>query len=156
MKTKNSIDDASVEFSVPRSLYARESIEIAAHIFERRAEVYLEEAPKAFRLTLKSKRPGRDAAWLESQAGEFMNELLNQEYRSVVGRFNRTLSNLIVTQALFSARGGENPPPPLKEDSPEVKVKIEAMMNEALAEIEKTMPKKIPPQGIPLTPLGDL
>lgn len=152
---KAKADPGTIELSVPRPMYARESIEIAAHIFERRAQVYLEETPKTFKITLQARRPGRDAAWLESQAGEFINELLNQEYRAIVGRFNGKLSNLIVTQALFSARGGEHPPAPLKEDTPEMKAKIKAMMDEASAEIERTMPRKVAPQGIPLTLSGE-
>lgn len=129
-----------------KELYSREAIGIAAHIFSNRAEVYLSDGGKAWELSLKAKRAKQDPKALE---GEFKNELLNQEYRFIVSRFNAKLSKLIVTQALFSARGEERTP---EAPSAELKAETERLLAEARDEIARTMPKKLPPQGAVLPP----
>ena len=149
------IDEAgrSVSFSVPDKLYSEDGLKIAAQIFSARADVYLEEARGRHELTLKAKRRTVDAAGLAALAGEFRNELLNQEYRFLVGRFNQKITSLIVTQTLFAARGGETPPEaPAAEKTPEFQAEVARLMSEADAEIRRTMPKKLPPQGNPLPP----
>jgi len=144
-------DEKSVSFQVPQSVYSKDGLQIAAHIFSPRAEVYLDETGKKFDLTLKSKKKSVAPAELESLGGEFLNELLNQEYRFIVGRFNQKLSSFTVTQALFSARGGEEIPKAHEaESTPEFKSAVEELMKTAREEIARTMPKKIPPQGTPI------
>lgn len=153
MRLKTDVGERTVGFEVPRSMYSREGLDIANQIFSPRAEIYLEESAKTLGLTLKSKRKASTPEELERLGGEFLNELLNQEYRFVVGRFNQKISGLIVTQALFSARGGEEPPkPPVEEQTPEFKEAVVKMMRDAAEEIKRTMPKKLPPQGNPLPP----
>lgn len=145
--------DRSVSFALPRAVYSREGIEIAAQVFSNRTEVLLGEDDDGFELTLRSKRKTPQSCELEALGGEFLNELLNQEYRMVVGKFNRKISSLIVTQALFSARGGETPAAkPAGEDTPEFKKQVSELLKQAREEIRKTMPKKLPPQGTPLPP----
>lgn len=149
---KMSVDRAerSVSFSAPRKIYSDDSVRIAAHVFSNRAEVYREAAKGAHALTLVAKRKDLDEAALAALGGEFLNEMLNQEYRFVVARFNRKVADVIAAQTLLSARGGENPAPPA-EDSAELKAETARLTAEAEAEIARTMPKKLPPQG-PLYP----
>lgn len=149
---KMSVDRAerSVRFAVPRAVYSDDAVRIAAHVFANRAETYAEESKAAFDLTLVSKKAGLDDSSLEALAGEFLNELLNQEYRFVVARFNRKVADVVTAQTLLSARGGENPPAPPAE-TPELKAETQRLMREAADEIERTMPKKIAAPG-PLYP----
>jgi His-Xaa-Ser system protein HxsD len=143
--------ERSASLSVPRSLYSDDAVLIAARIFAGRAEVYHEPTRAEHRLTLVAARAGLDAAALEALGGEFLNELLNQEYRFVVGRFNRKIADVIAAQTLLSARGGEHPAPQ-PEDSPELKAEAERLMREAEEETKRTMPKRIPPQNQPIPP----
>lgn len=143
--------EGTAEFALPAKAYAERSLEIAAMVFAKRAEVYAAAGRGSTEVTLKAKGAGAGEAELRALAGEFLNELLNQEYRELVGRFNRKLTDLVVTQALFSARGGQNPPEQADESSPEFKAEVKKMMAEAEEEIRRTMPKKIAPKGIPLS-----
>jgi His-Xaa-Ser system protein HxsD len=149
---KISVDRAerSVSLSAPRKIYSDDAVRIAAHVFSNRVEVYHEAAKSAHELTLVAKRRDLDEKSLEALGGEFLNELLNQEYRFVVARFNRKVADLIAAQTLLSARGGESPEAPA-EDSAELKAEAARLMAEANDEIKRTMPKKLAPQG-PLYP----
>ena len=150
------LSDKTVGFTLPKGLYSLEGLQIANEVLAARAEVYLSEGASRFEVTLKSKRAAIDEAGLRELAGEFANELLNQEYRFVVGRFNRKISDIIVTQALLSARGGEEPrKAPAGEETPEFKAAVEEMLAQAREEIAKTMPRKLPPQGTPLPPVRE-
>jgi His-Xaa-Ser system protein HxsD len=150
------LEDKSVSMELQASMYSRDGIEIAAQVFGTRADVLLQDGGKHFGLTLRSKRKTVQNCELEQLGGEFLNELLNQEYRMIVGRFNRKISSLIVTQALFSARGGENPPArPSGEETPEFKAAVAQLLRDTQDEIRRTMPKKLPPQGTPLPPVKE-
>ena len=142
--------ERSVALSAPRKTYGDDAVRIAAHVFSNRAEVYYAATKSAHELTVVAKRRDVDEASLEALGGEFLNELLNQEYRFVVARFNRKVADLIAAQTLLSARGGEKPAKP-KPDSPELKAETRKLMAAAEEEIRRTMPKKIAPQG-PLYP----
>lgn len=142
--------ERSVSFSVPKKIYSDDAVRIAAHVFSNRLETYVEESKTAHELTLVAKRKDLDEAALEALAGEFANELLNQEYRFVVARFNRKVADVIAAQTLLAARGGETPPVP-PADTAEVKAELERLLNTAREEIKATMPKKLPAQG-PLYP----
>lgn len=150
MKSRVDLAERSVSFAVPKKIYSDDAVGVAAHVFSNRAETYVEESKTEHRLTLVAKRKDLDAAALEALAGEFVNELLNQEYRIVVARFNRKVADVIAAQTLLAARGGENPVPP-PADTPELKAETERLMKAAAAEIAKTMPKKIESPG-PLYP----
>jgi His-Xaa-Ser system protein HxsD len=149
---KMSVDRAerSVSFSAPRAVYSDDAVRIAAHVFSNRVDVYHEPSKTAHALTLVAKRRDLDEKALEALGGEFLNEMLNQEYRFVVARFNRKVADLIAAQTLLSARGGENPAAPAPETE-ELKAETVRLMAEAAAEIKRTMPKKLAPQG-PLYP----
>jgi His-Xaa-Ser system protein HxsD len=144
------IKKRSVSLHVSRKIYSDDAVRIAGHVFSGRAEVYHRAGKSDHELTLVSKRRDADAPALEALGGEFLNELLNQEYRFVVARFNRKTADLIVTQTLLSARGGENPAKPAP-DSAEFEAEARKLQAAAEEEIRRTMPKKLPPQG-PLYP----
>jgi His-Xaa-Ser system protein HxsD len=149
---KISVDRAerSVSLSAPRKIYSDDAVRIAAHVFSNRTEVYHEGTKNSHELTLVAKRRDLDEKALEALGGEFLNELLNQEYRFVVARFNRKVADVIAAQTLLSARGGETPAAPAP-DSAELKAETARLMAEADAEIQRTMPKKIAAPG-PLYP----
>jgi His-Xaa-Ser system protein HxsD len=140
----------SVSLAAPRKTYSDDAVRIAAHVFSNRAEVYHRVSRSAHELTLVARRRDADEASLEALGGEFLNELLNQEYRFVVARFNRKIADVIAAQTLMSARGGEKPAAPAP-DSPELKAETRKLLAAAAEEIRRTMPKKIAPQG-PLYP----
>ncbi len=153
---KATIDAKAREATVTLSsaAYSDEAVRIAAATFDARCEVYHEEGKGNFTLTLAARRKDLDAKALEALAGDFLNELLNQEYRFLVARFNRRVADLVVTQALLSARGGEAPAEAAKgEDEPAFKAEVARLMSEAAAEIKKTMPKRLPPQKGPILPV---
>jgi His-Xaa-Ser system protein HxsD len=140
----------TVTLTAPKSQYSLEAIQIAAHVFDRGAEVSVSEDDAEYEIALKSKRKA-SAEQLVDLGGSFLNELLNQEYRFVVGRFNQKISSLIVTRALLAARGGEKPrETPPEEDTPEFRRETERLVREAEEEIRRTMPRRLPPQGRPL------
>ena len=144
----------SVSLSAPRKTYSDDAVRIAALVFSNRADVYHEATRTAHELTLVAKRRDADGAALEALGGEFLNELLNQEYRFVVARFNRKVADLIAAQTLLSARGGESAPK-RAPDSPELQAEAARLMREAAEEIRRTMPKKIAPRGTPIPPEAD-
>lgn len=147
---------SAITFSVPRSQYGEDALRIAAAVFDSRAEAEISEDGKSWEITLTSKRRQLGKPELEALAGEFANELLNQEYRFLVGRFHKKTAGLIVTKVLLSARGGETPPAaPAGEDAPEFKAEVARLLQEASAEIKRTMPRKLPPQGQPIPPEKD-
>lgn len=154
MKTILSVNagERSVELDLPAGVYSPDSVRIAAHVFDRRAEAFLSEEGRTLEVALVSRSGDAGPEELKALGKEFLNELLNQEYRALVGRFNRKITDLVVTQALYSARGGETPPEKADESSPEFKADVERMLKEAEEEIRRTMPPKIPPQGPPVPP----
>jgi hypothetical protein len=149
---KISVDPAerSVTVTVSPKAYSDDAVRIAAVVFGRRADVYDDAGRSARALTLVAKR-ALDARALESLGGDFLNELLNQEYRFLVARFNRAIADRIATQTLLAARGGE-PPPPRPADPPELKAETKRLLAAAREEIARTMPKRLPPQGAPIRP----
>lgn len=153
MKLERDLKERTVAFKVDARNYSKDSARIAAHVFSARAEVFIEEGKNSFELTLQAKRKSAGAAELDALAGEFLNEMLNQEYRFLVSRFNERIASLTITQSLFAARGGENPPgPAAAEAAPEFQAAVAAMLAEAEEEIRRTMPRRIAPQGNPLPP----
>ena len=151
MRFATDVDRRRVSLTLPKKQYSLDGVRIAAYVFDSRADVELTESVDSRRLTLTAKRKTVLREDLERLGGEFLNELLNQEYRFVVGRFNKKISDLPVTQVLFCAGGGENPPGPRAEEStPEFQAEVQALLKDAREEIARTMPKKIAPQGNPL------
>jgi len=133
-----------------------DAVRISAQVLSSKVNVYLDETKTAFEVTLEAKRKDAGPEQLAALEGEFGNELLNQEYRFIVGRFNSKISALIVTQTLMAARGGETPAAaPAAESTPEFKKLVADLMKNAEAEVARTMPRKIPHQGTPLPPIKE-
>ena len=151
MKPKCDADSKEAGFDVSPELYSEESLALAARVFERQADAYVETKGKALRVTLEAKKR-LPKEGLDRLAREFLNEALNQEMRRLVGAANKNLAALLVTQALYSARGEEKAPPPL---TPEQEKEASRLMAEAQAEVERTMPARLPPQGLPIPPETD-
>lgn len=153
MRLETDVKERSVAFEVPKKVYSMDALRIAAQVLSSKIDVYLDESKSAYEVTLKAKRRDAGAEQLAALAGEFGNELLNQEYRFVVGRFNQKISSLIVTQTLMAARGGQTPAGlPAEETTPEFKALVASLVKNAEDEVRRTMPKKLPPQGNPLPP----
>jgi hypothetical protein len=147
MSLRADASSRTVSFRASRSVYSKQSLAIAAHVFEPKAEVSSAESGKSFDVALKSKRKQITEAELAALGGEFFNELLNQEYRLLVGNLNAGISNLIVTQTLYCAGGGEKAAKSRAgETSREFKAAVDRLMRDARAEIKATMPKKISPR----------
>ena len=156
MKLDIDAKERQVSFEVPKKMYSMDALRIAAQILSPKIDAYLDESKTAYEVTLKAKRRDAGPEQLSALAGEFGNELLNQEYRFIVGRFNSKISSLIVTQTLMAARGGETPAgAPAAESTPEFKKLVADLMKNAEAEVARTMPKKIPHQGNPLPPVKE-
>lgn len=150
------VKERSVSFDAPKKIYTMDAVRIAAQVLSPKLDVYLDESKSAYEITLKAKRKDAGAEQLSALAGEFGNELLNQEYRFIVGRFNAKISGLIITQALMAARGGEKGPEvPPEEKTPEFQAKVAELVKNAEAEMRRTMPKKISDQGQVLPPVKE-
>lgn len=137
--------------SVPKAVYSARALEIAAHVFTKRAEVYVGETKSAWDLTLKAHRKDLSEAQLAALAGDFLVELLNQEYRFLVSDLNKDIAGLQATQALFAARGGEAPPPAPEDDADLKKVRS-ALLADARKEMERLGLKRRASPGTPPVP----
>lgn len=78
------------------AVYSPEAVRLAAAVFEGRAEISLSKVPGGT-------RAGVTGA--ENAAGEFANEVLNQQCRIDLGLKNSRIASLISTKALLSAAG---------------------------------------------------
>lgn len=80
-----------------KSVYSPEAVKLAAYVFDGRADIKLYCGARGVEVEVIS----ADRAL----AGEFSNEVLNQQCRLDLGPQNRKISNMIVTKALLSAAG---------------------------------------------------
>ena len=148
------LEENEVSLNLHPEIYGEDSLRVAAQVISNRAEAFVEEGPRGARtVTLVPRRPAKKEEDLDRLGGEFLNEALNQEYRKLVGGLNKNLSAMLVTQALYSARGGESPPSAPKLTAEQEK-EVEKLLAETREEIKRTMPKRIPPQGTPI-PLAE-
>lgn len=96
MKPQN--NSSSVFFS--SAIYSPEAVRLAAAVFEGRADITLAPAKGGIAAAV---------AGAENAAGEFCNEVLNQQCRIDLGLKNSRLASLISTKALLSAAGEKRP-----------------------------------------------
>lgn len=96
------LGERSVAFVLDETLYARDSIYGAAYLFVDRAWIHLTRpADQRVGVQLKSKEPATPQV-LEALAGEFANELLNQEVRRQVGEATAEVRQYYMARAFFS------------------------------------------------------
>ena len=133
-----------ISVAVPRGVYGDESVRVAALVFSTRAKIVRRAAAGARKFSLHAPSPPMPGV-PQDLAGEFMNELLNQEYRSIVARFNRRAADFVATQALLAARGGEKPVS-AQADPPELAPILAALLETAREQLRKTTPKGASPE----------
>jgi len=137
-----SVEDKEVVFSIQKKLYPLEIVQGAAYILTDRAVAYVEEEEDEWVLTLESKEGSPDEASLETLAGDFVNEVLNQTIRQRLLASNRSIMELVLSRAFVSARRDDGDPdqPPEASDaslSDEQRAEMEKLIAEAEAEVEK-------------------
>lgn len=81
-------------------IYRAEAVRLAAAVFEGRAEIALVPAKGGLRA---------DVSGPAEAAGEFCNEVLNQQCRIDLGLKNSRIASLISTKALLAAAGENRP-----------------------------------------------
>ena len=79
-------------------VYCAEAVKLAAFVFAGRAPVKAEYGKSASLVHVGGESPGL-------AAGEFMNEVLNQQCRIDLAKKNSKIAGIIVTKALLSAAG---------------------------------------------------
>ncbi|HAH31626.1 MAG TPA: hypothetical protein DCL44_04865 [Elusimicrobia bacterium] len=82
-----------------KQIYAAEAVKLAAYVFSDKADIKL--ASSAGGVEAEVSWEGKDCA----VAGEFANEVLNQQCRLDLAVKNGKVANMIVTKALLSASG---------------------------------------------------
>ncbi len=92
-----------VTFVLESKYYREEHLTQAAYVFAKQASAFMGKTAAGYEVTLKSKTPA-DREALRRLAGEFLNELISEERRFETFRENKKIIELIVTQALYSAR----------------------------------------------------
>ena len=100
------IDERTIAIEISEELYPLDAIYGAAYLFIDRCWLYLgRPADRVVRVELRSKEaaPGDEA--LETLAGEFANELLNQVMRFRIGESTATIREYYMARAFF---GGTN------------------------------------------------
>lgn len=81
-------------------IYSREAVKLAAYLFAGRAGIKISGRGGATEVLISC---GGDIGGL---AGEFANEVLNQQCRLDLSRKNSRISGILATKALLSASGG--------------------------------------------------
>jgi len=79
-------------------IYSAEAVKLAAFVFSDRADIKIRRIKDSLAVAI---RGGGQAA------GEFMNEVLNQQCRIDLAKKNSKIAGIIVTKALLSAAGGK-------------------------------------------------
>lgn len=125
------ISKGAVVVSLGKPLYGAEGLAAGALALGTRAQVFVDESKTAFAVEIRPAKPCPPAALL-ALGGEFLNEVLNHEYRQRVVSAHSPL-----TQAVFSplfAKGFPAvPADPLEELEPQVKADRQRDVEELLA-----------------------
>lgn len=91
-------DKCAKEVFLDAGIYSGEAVKLAAFVFSGRADIRIAPAKGGFKVSVKAGDAGR-------AAGEFLNEVLNQQCRIDLAKKNSKIAGIIVTKALLSAAG---------------------------------------------------
>ena len=91
-------DNDAKELILDAGIYSGEAVKLAAFVFSERAEIRIVPAKGGLKVSLRAEDAGR-------VAGEFLNEVLNQQCRRDLAKKNPKIAGIIVTKALLSAAG---------------------------------------------------
>jgi His-Xaa-Ser system protein HxsD len=106
-KSKISLRDNRIVFSLNAKNYPQEAIFNTAYVFSDRVYIYLDGDPeKEIKVFLKGKE-NMDKSQLEALRGEFLNELLNYLLRIEVAQSNQKIREYIVASALVASMPNE-------------------------------------------------
>ena len=89
-----------------KGIYAPEAVKLAAYVFSGRAGIKLYFSARGTEAEVSG--GGRDCA----AAGEFANEVLNQQCRLDLAAKNGKMAGIIIARTLLSASGGTGKTPP--------------------------------------------
>ena len=90
---------AATELMLHHGIYSAEALKLASFVFAGRADIRIRPGKKVSHVSLN----GAD----ERLAGEFLNEVLNQQCRLDLAKKNSRIAGIITTKALLSAAGGK-------------------------------------------------
>ena len=94
-KMKNSFPEK--ELILDNGVYSAEAVKLAAFVFSGRAEIKIKPGKRASQVLI--------SAQSDAAAGEFLNEVLNQQCRIDLAKKSSRIAGIIVTKALLSASG---------------------------------------------------
>lgn len=129
------IKNGRAAMKLSKSFYSEESLQAAALVLGRRAQVFLEKRKEHFQVVLRGGKKGTPGA-LSALAGEFVNEALSHQYRQSVIRFNRDLSQAVLGRA-FAKGFPAMPADPLEELEPQIKIDRERDVADVLETARK-------------------
>jgi len=95
-KMKTSLSEKKL--ILDNGIYCAEAVKLAAFVFSGRADIKIKPGKSASQILICAKSA-------DITAGEFMNEVLNQQCRIDLAKKNSKIAGIIVTKALLSAAG---------------------------------------------------
>jgi His-Xaa-Ser system protein HxsD len=96
------VDDDSLVMAVDGDLYSREALFRVCYLFTDRCYLFLSQEESSSVIQVRFTRKSRDTG-LNTVAGEFSNELINQKVRLDVAAETKAVRELIVAQAFAEA-----------------------------------------------------
>jgi His-Xaa-Ser system protein HxsD len=102
-----SISNGRANLTISEEVYPLEAVLRTAYIFIDDYYVFLDKKEAGqIHVSIRPKNPSEDS--LDSSAGEFYNELLNQALRLAISASTKTIRELITSRALYSSYINEN------------------------------------------------
>ena len=91
-------EKSAKEMVLDARIYSGEAVKLAAFVFSERADIRIAPGKGGLTVSVKAENAGR-------VAGEFLNEVLNQQCRIDLAKKNSKIAGIIATKALLSAAG---------------------------------------------------
>lgn len=129
------VNKDSVAIKIGKPLYSAESLAAGALVLGKRAQVFVDESKASFSVEIEPASPVPAAA-LRALGGEFLNEVLNHEYRQRVIQANAPLTRAIFSP-LFAKGFPAVPSDPLEELEPQVKADRAKDLEDLLAQAKE-------------------